>query len=74
LRTRTGVDKGKDQGHRIVTYRDAKGNMLDAHVVGQGTSSGLKLSIRNSSSKRVVDNVALGTAANQTNVYFTAGR
>lgn len=73
-RTRTGIDKGKDQGRVVVSYRDLHGKVINADVIGQGTSSGLKLQIRNSSKKRIVDNVPLGTTRTQTNVYFTAGR
>jgi len=74
LRTRTGIDKGKDQGSRAVVYRDAKGNEMNATVIGQGSASGLKLAVRNSDKVRIIDNVPLGTSRNATNVYFSAGR
>jgi hypothetical protein len=71
LRTREGIEKGKDQGYVTVSYRDIKGTRHDARVLGQGSASGLKLQV--TAGRRIVDNVPLGTADNQTNVYFTAG-
>jgi hypothetical protein len=74
---RASSGKGKaisNSGSITVSYRDTKGRRHDAVVVGPGTSSGLKLRIRGQGSAiRVIDNVALGTARNQTNVYFTFG-
>jgi hypothetical protein len=67
------VDKGKTgAGYRVVRYRDAKGTYRNARVLGQGGSSGLKLLIDAGPGRRIVDNVALGTADTQTNVYFSS--
>ena len=71
LRTREGIEKGKDQGYVVVQYRDVKGRLFNARVLGQGSTSGLKLSV--GTQRRIVDNVPLATTRNGTNVYFDAG-
>jgi hypothetical protein len=69
-RARTIIDNGKDQGYRTVTYRNAQGETMNARVIDEGSASGLKLSIRNGGSVRILDNVAKATSRTSTNAYF----
>ena len=64
---------GKDQGKIIVMYRDVRGRLRDAKVLGLATDAvagHLKLLVDAGPSRRIVDNVVLSTAKNSTNVYF----
>jgi len=67
-RTRAGVDKGRAAGKRNVVYVDAKGCTRNAIVLGQGTSSGLKLRLTSHENK-VVDNVPAMTNFTTTGCY-----
>jgi hypothetical protein len=70
-RTKAGISNGKHRtaGRLNVSYRDTSGSFMDALVVGQGTSSGLKISIRNGGTVRILDNVAKATTIKSTNAY-----
>lgn len=61
-------------GARSVFYRDANGKTRAAVVIGEGSTSGVKLkvgSLRNAgNASSVKDNVLLATGLKQTNVYF----
>lgn len=58
-------------GRMRVSYRDAKGNTMDALVLGAGSVSGVKIKIMSGSPSRIIDNVAAATGLKQTNVYFS---
>jgi hypothetical protein len=60
-----------DQGYRTVSYRDASGATMNATVIGAGTASGLKLSIRNGGGVRIIDNVPKATTMKSTGAYFS---
>jgi len=72
-RVKAGLKAGKNPtaGRMRVSYRDAKGGSFDAVVLGQGSSSGLKLKILGLNPSRTIDNVAAATTMKQTNVYFS---
>jgi hypothetical protein len=61
--------KGKlrTSGRRTVSYTDAAGVAQDALVLGQGTSSGLKLKLTHT--KQILDNVPKATAVGSVSCY-----
>lgn len=56
-------------GKYTVAYIDAKGRSLSATVLGAGTASGLKLSVKSYGTSKVVDNISAMVNANDTGVY-----
>jgi len=69
-RTKSGLDKGKDQGRRVVRYFTAAGKIRNAYVIDQGSSSGVKLLVPQGSTHIIVDNVPQrASAATKTNCY-----
>lgn len=62
--------KMKTAGRMTVQYRDASGNTMNASVIGQGTNSGLKLSVRNGGAVRIIDDVPKATTVKSTGAYF----
>lgn len=76
LRTKAGTRAGKmnTAGRMRVMYRNAAGKTQDAVVVGQGSSSGLKLVIRVPANgitggNQVLDNVPAATAVKTLSAY-----
>jgi hypothetical protein len=76
-RTKAGTRAGKHvtAGRMRVSYRNAAGKTFDALVVGQGTSSGLKLVIRNAAAAftpgaTVIDNVPSATTLKTNSAYL----
>jgi hypothetical protein len=68
---RTG--KMRTSGKLTVRFRNVDGNTLNATVLGQSTDAvagKLKLLVSSGPARRIVDNVPVATARNQTNVYF----
>jgi hypothetical protein len=77
-RTKAGLKAGKHMtaGRMNVTYRNSVGKSFQALVVGQGTSSGLKLVIRNSASANtpgntIIDNVPMATTPKSLSAYIS---
>lgn len=56
----------KDQGNRVVGFRDGNGKMRSAYMIGDGSVSGIKLKWGNT----IVDNVPLATTVKSTGAYF----
>ncbi len=72
LRARmTTTGRRKTAGKWRVDYRNSKGQSMAATVMGPGSVSGLKLNIESHVATRIIDNVPVMTARNQTNVYQT---
>lgn len=65
-----GAYNNLPSGKRSVKYRNARGGTMDATVLSAGTTSGFKIQITSDPVRRIIDNVALATARNQTNVIF----
>lgn len=73
LRAKAGIRAGKHMtaGRMLVRYRDSLGHSYDATVVGQGTTSGLKLKIGRNN--LIVDNVPVAANMRSVNAYFAPG-
>jgi hypothetical protein len=76
-RTKAGTRAGKHltAGRMNVTYRNSVGKSFQALVVGQGTSSGLKLVLRYQASAftpgvTVLDNIPMATTPKTLSAYI----
>lgn len=72
-RTKASLRGGKlaTSGRMNVTFIDGSRNTQRALVLGQGTTSGLKLRVGVGLARRIVDNVPKKTAHNSTNCYVS---
>lgn len=80
LRTKATAQNGKMEtaGRMNVIYRNAAGKSFAAVVTGPGTSSGLKLTLRNPAASTtpgatVLDNVPVATTPKSVSAYFARG-